>query len=123
MWIYHNQNPVGRNVSDCVVRAISLAEDETWDETFIQLSEYARQEGTLLDDVTLVEPYLNQRYDKICYKCQDCNITVDDFIDTHPTGTYLVTMKGHITCIKEGNLYDTWDCRQRKIWCVWKVKD
>ena len=48
-------------------------------------------------------------------------MTEGDFLETHPTGTYLVTMQGHITCVKEGILYDTWDCRNKLIWCAWEV--
>ena len=46
---------------------------------------------------------------------------VGDFIASHPTGVYLITMLGHITVVKEGTLYDTFDCRDRKIKDVWKV--
>ena len=37
-------------------------------------------------------------------------------------GTYLITMKNHITVIVDGVLYDTFDCRNKKMWCSWKVK-
>ena len=36
-------------------------------------------------------------------------------------GTYLVTMPGHITVIKNGTLYDTFDCRNRRMWNAWKT--
>ena len=39
-----------------------------------------------------------------------------------PIGIYLVTMKGHITCVKDGVLIDTFDCRDRYIWCAWLVE-
>lgn len=42
MFKYYNANPLKRNVSDCSVRAISLATEHTWDETYIMLSNYAR---------------------------------------------------------------------------------
>lgn len=31
MYKYYNANPLGRHVSDCSVRAISLATDRSWD--------------------------------------------------------------------------------------------
>lgn len=37
------------------------------------------------------------------------------------SGTYLVTMPGHITVIKNGTLYDTFDCRNRRMWNAWKT--
>jgi hypothetical protein len=122
MWEYKNKNPFGRQVNDCVVRAISLAEDREWDDVYQELTELARQEGTLLDDVTFVEPYLNDKYKKVCYRCKTFKTTLGDFIKSHQDGIFLVTMKGHITCVMDGVLYDTWDCRKRNIWCVWKVE-
>lgn len=122
MWQYHNRNPLKREVNDCVIRAISLAQNRSWNEVYDELSEYAKEQGTLLDDVTFVEPYLNERYSKECYRCKSCKLTLKDFAYTHKKGIYLVTMKGHITCVIDGVLYDTWDCSHRNIWCAWKVE-
>ena len=117
MYKFYNANARGNFVNDCVIRAISLAEHKTWDETYDELSEIAQEEGILLDDVNFVEPLLDKRYDRVCYN----NKYVWEFIVAHPIGTYLVTMKGHITCIIDGVLYDTFDCRDRVMWCAWEV--
>lgn len=122
MIVYHNQNPLGRRVNDCVVRAISFATKRSWDNIYEELSEIAREQGTLLDDSNFVEHYLNERYEKICYKCIGCNITLREFVNEHRKGTYLVTMRNHITCVKNGNIVDTWDCSDKKIWCAWNVE-
>lgn len=37
-------------------------------------------------------------------------------------GTYLVTMPNHITTVIDGVVYDTFDCRDRILWDVWKVE-
>lgn len=122
MWVYHNQNPAQRQVNDCVIRAISLAEDRSWDEVYYELSQIAQRECIILDDVDFVEPYLNKKYDKVCYRCKDCKLTLEEFARLNPTGVFLVTMKGHITCVVDGDIYDTWDCTDRFIWCAWKVE-
>lgn len=36
--------------------------------------------------------------------------------------TILITMNGHITCSKNGVIYDTFDCRDREAENVWLVK-
>jgi hypothetical protein len=41
MYKYYNANPLGRHVNDCTVRAISLATEKSWDETFEELSKFA----------------------------------------------------------------------------------
>lgn len=119
MYRYYNANSKGYDVNDCVIRAISRAEGKSWDETYIELSDIARRNGILLDDVNFVEPLLDYRYDRRCY---DNGYTVGRFARTHPVGTYLVTMDGHITCIKNGVILDTFDCSSRRIKCVWIVK-
>lgn len=121
MWRYHNSNPKKREVNDCVIRAISKAEDRSWDEVYSELSTLAQDQKILLDDMRFVEPYLDSKYDRVCYKCEGCRMTVGDFIRKNQKGTYLITMQGHITCVKNGTLFDTWDCRDKIIWCSWEV--
>ena len=118
MWKYYNANSKGNFVNDCVVRAISVAESKSWDKTYEELSDIAQSEGILLDDVNFVEGYLDKRYPRACHYSK----TVGEFLYEHTKGTYLITMQGHITVIKDGILYDTFDCRARRMWCAWKVK-
>lgn len=118
MYIYHNANKRGNFVNDCVVRAISVAENKSWDDTFLELSAIATYEGTMIDDVDFVEKYLNRRYPRKCY----VDTTLGEFMQKHPYGIYLVTMNGHITVVIDGVLYDTFDCRNRLIKCSWQVK-
>lgn len=118
MYKYYNANSKGNFVNDCVVRAISVAEGKTWDDTYEKLSDLAQEEGILLDDVNFVEDYLDKRYKRQCHYSK----TVGEFLEEHPKGTYLVTMEGHITVIIDGTLYDIFDCRNRRMWCVWTVK-
>lgn len=121
MWTYLNKNPYGREVNDCVVRAISEAEGKDWDEVYSELSTLAQKQGILLDDMRFVEPYLDSRYSRTCYKHNGERMTVGDFIREHTEGIYLITMQSHITCSIDGIIYDTWDCRDKPIWCAWEV--
>ena len=118
MYKFYNANTRGNFVNDCVVRAISVAEGKTWDETYEELSDIAQYEGILLDDVNFVENYLDERYKRVPH----CSKTVGELLEEHSQGTYLITMEGHITVAIDGVLYDTFDCRGRRIWCVWKVR-
>ena len=117
MYKFYNANARGRFTNDCVIRAISLAEDKTWNETYDELSEIAQRNGIILDDVNFIEPLLDSRYDRMCYKGK----YVGDFVEEHPKGTYLIVMRSHITCCRDGILYDTFDCRDRIMWCAWRV--
>ena len=101
MYKFYNANARGKFHNDCTVRAISLAEGKTWDETYEELSDIAQRNGIILDDVNFIEPLLDYRYERVCYREK----YVGDFIEEHPKGTYLITMKGHITCVIDGVLY------------------
>lgn len=118
MYKFYNANARGNFVNDCVVRAISVAERKTWDETYNRLSDIAQCEGTLIDDVNFVESYLDRNYKRVKHYSK----TVGEFIEEFPNGTYLITMEGHITVVIDSILYDTFDCRERRIWCVWQVQ-
>ena len=118
MYKFYNANIKGNFVNDCVIRAISVAEGKSWDKTYEELSDIAQEEGILLDDVNFVEKYLDKRYKRVSH----CSKTIGEFIDEYPRGVYLLTMRGHITVIINGVLYDTFDCRNRRMWCAWFVK-
>lgn len=118
MYKYYNANHQNRLVNDCTIRAISVAEGKTWQETYDELSEIAGRNGIILDDVNFIEPLLDSRYRRVCF----INKYVGDFVDEHPYGTYLLTMNGHITVCIDGVIYDTFDCLDRQLKCAWKVR-
>ena len=47
MYKFYNANPRGNFVNDCTIRAISLAEGKTWDETYMELSDIAQRNGII----------------------------------------------------------------------------
>lgn len=97
MYFYYNANSHGKFVNDCVIRAIAVAEGKTWDETYDDLSRIAKKNGILLDDVSFVDPLLDYRYSKVPFRNRT---TVGDFVASAPTGVYLITMRGHITVVR-----------------------
>ncbi len=117
MYKYMNVNPMHNNIEDCTVRSISVAEGISWDKAYDKLSDSARELGLMMNSVEAVEEYLDRRY----YTVPHYSKYVKEFIKEYPKGTYLVTMPGHITVIKDGVLYDTFDCRNRKMWNAWKI--
>ena len=66
MYEYYNANPFGRLVNDCTVRAISLATEKTWDETYRELSDYAREEGITFSEIEFINEYLAERFPRYC---------------------------------------------------------
>lgn len=52
----------------------------------------------------------------------DTKGTVGYISSLYPDNVLLITMLGHITCSKYGNIYDTFDCTEREAEYVWIVK-
>lgn len=121
MYIYYNANPYGRRVNDCTIRAISLATEKSWDDTYKELSAFARLQGIMLDDVSYIDSYLEYNFDKI-YESKNRNLTVGDFANKWYEGTFLITMRNHITCCINGIIYDTFDPSDRFIWGIYQIK-
>ncbi len=98
--IFYNANTFGHHVADCAIRSISVAEGISWDEAYKKLSDYARVRGLMISDVESIEEYLDDNYNRVCVE----DMTVGEFAESHPFGTYLVTMPGHITVIVDRRL-------------------
>lgn len=118
MFRYYNANPKGKKVEDCTIRAISVAEGISWDEAYDELSASARDLGLMMSSVEAVEEYLDNKYKRVPVYVE----TVGEFIDAHPYGTYLITMKDHITAVKNARNFDTFDPSDREIWSAWRVR-
>lgn len=118
MYRFYNANVLGNFVNDCTIRAISLAEGNTWDETYDKLSNLAQQEGTMMDDKYFIRNYLNKRYRRV-------NVTgsVGQVAAEYSDKVCLITMPSHITCSVYGCVVDSFDCRHRPAEFLWIVKD
>lgn len=106
-----NPNPLGSYVGDCVIRALSIAMDKSWSETYIDVCLH----GFLLCDMPSSNyvwgDYLKQSGYKSSFispECPNC-YTVKDFCKEHPSGRYIVGTGSHVLAIINGNYYDSWD--------------
>lgn len=119
MYKYYNANSHHLYIDDCTIRAISVAEDMSWSDAYIKLSDLAREKGMMVDSVDFIEEYLDERYDRECFE----KTSVGEFVEKHPTGVYLITMPNHITVAIDGVIYDTFDCTDRIMRCAWLVEE
>ena len=118
MWKHYNLNPTGKNVGDCTVRALSKALNQDWYATYFGLC----IEGALLGDMPSANSvwgaYLRRKGYQREFVPDD--VTVDDFSKAHPTGTYILALSGHVVCVQNGNLYDSWDSSNEIVLYCWK---
>lgn len=118
MYKFYNNNALGRFQNDCVIRAISLATNKSWDEVYEHLSDIAQYEGTMMDDRDFVTKYLSTKFKEIPTNRR----TVGEISEDYPKNILLITMNGHITCSKYGTIYDSFDPRNRMAESIFVVK-
>lgn len=118
---YLNVNPLGEEEQDCVCRAISLATGYDYYEIADKL--YLTAELFDCDElcVCCYRHLLDYVFDFPKVRCQ--GLTVEEFLDEHPYGTYILRMNGHCTCIINGRLFDTYDCLHRVLTDAWQVEN
>ena len=117
MFKYYNANPYGNNVSDCVIRSLSVLTNRNWHDVYDELSDLANDVGLLFSNVNFVEDYLDKRYKRTCHYSK----TLKEFTEEFPKGKYAVTMDNHITAVIDGYIIDSFDPSERVIRCSWKI--
>ena len=111
MWVEFNNNPVGRRVGDCAVRAVSVALDVPWEKAYALIASNGYLMGDVISSDAVWGAVLREHGFKravIENECPDC-YTAADFAADHPHGIYVLGFGGHTATIKDGNLYDSWN--------------
>ena len=116
---------MGAKVGDCVVRALSKALGQKWEETYIDLC----VEGCLRCDMPSANAvwgaYLRRKgfeREIIPNTCPEC-YTVEDFCADHPNGTYILALDGHVVSVVDGQYYDTWQSGREVPIYYWHRKE
>ena len=117
MWLKYDPNPVPsrRKRGDCVIRALTIATDKSWDTIYWELCHLGRQFGNWGKDNVVWRQYLRDhgylQY-SVPNTCPVC-YTVRDFCRDHPRGIYIVCTGlndgDHVVAIQNGSYYDSWD--------------
>lgn len=121
-YVMYNPNPSQHRVGDCVVRAISKATGQDWEDTYVGLSAYGFMLGDMPNANHVWGAYLRKKgYTRsiIDDKGLD-NYTVLDFCHDNPVGTYILAIDGHVVCVIDGCYYDSWDSGQEIPLYCWR---
>lgn len=116
---YYNINPEGDKIGDCVCRAISFASKIPYN-----VIKYKLKLNAELYECDFINKFCYSHFieDVLGYKQVNCdNLTVREFAELHPFGTYLIRIQGHLTCIKDAVCYDIWNCLDELCDIVWEV--
>lgn len=111
MFKYYNPNPEGKNVGDCVIRAVSNLLSQSWDQTYIDICICGLIHHDMPSGNAVWGKYLadkGYRRGILPDKCPAC-YTVRDFAEEHPEGSYLLVLDSHVVSVIDGDYFDTWD--------------
>ena len=124
MWIRCNPNPLGKQTSDCVVRAIAIATNKSWRRVYEGLCGLGNTECEMPNSNYVWGLYLKEHGAKqflLPESCPAC-ITVKAFCRKYPEGTYVIGTGSHAVAVIDGDWYDSWDSGEEVPTYFWRVE-
>lgn len=118
MFSFYNPNPTGKNVGDCAVRALSKALGQDWLVTYLSICIQGALAGDMPSANAVWGAYLAQHGFR--RRLAPDGVTVSEFARAHPSGVYVLALSGHVVCIIDGTLYDTWDSSREVVLYYWR---
>ena len=119
-----NVNPKGKAAGDCVARAISQALGKSWEDTIREMTEFGIKKGYTFNEDKTVKAYLeSQGYTTYSEprNAQNKKISLKEFLKWFPHITAVVKVGSHhITYVKDGKCYDSWDCTKNTVHRYWR---
>ncbi len=119
-----NNNPKNKITNDCVIRAIALATNNKWENVYRELAEQGIKKGLMINDRNNWKAYLKSlgyEQQKMPRKVDRKRYTLKEFCEelAEKDKIYIVKVAGHLTCIKDKKLYDTWNCSNKCVGNYW----
>ena len=121
---YYNPNPLKKETSDCVVRAITLLTEKSWDVVYSELYEIGYKLKVMPNSDEAWKEYLiinGYTYYPLKATKGQKRMTVDKFTRTesYNKGRYLLRVANHLVTCVNGYSYDIWDCSNCCIYGIW----
>ena len=119
--IRYNPNPLEKNVGDCTVRALSKALGQDWEKTYAGLALEGFLRGDMPSGNAVWGAYLRRHGYRRELAPED--VTVAEFADAHPNGSYILALSGHVVCVQDNTLYDTWPSGNEVVLYYWEKRE
>lgn len=112
-------------VGDCVTRAIAIATETDYKQVYDELNKLSKESGSKGTSrgghsTKIVRKYM----EKIGWKWKPlmgigtgCKVHLEK--DELPKGIIICKLSKHIVCVKDGIIYDTYDCSRDGMRCVY----
>lgn len=118
-------------VGDCVTRAIANGTGMDYKEVYDLINSYSKQEhitkkkkhkssardGVYTETARKVLEDLGWKWVPTMFIGRGCQVHLKE--DELPNGTLIVKLSKHLTCVKDGKLYDTYNCTRDGTRCVY----
>lgn len=115
-FVKYQPNPQQNKTGDCSIRAYCKAEGMEWDDAYDIAVKYGKTCAALPDDANVVDTILTQEFGYSGEKLKkDKKVTVNEFCLANPTGTFILSMRGHVVTVVDGKYYDSWDSGKKKV--------
>ena len=121
-YIHYNPNPANKSVGDCVVRALTILLDDTWENVYADITMQGRfmydmpSSDAVWGEYLSVNGFTKHILPNTCPNCY----TIYDFVRDHPHGMYLVATGTHVVAVVDGNFYDTSNSGNEMIIYYWR---
>lgn len=119
-----NANPKGLKSADCVIRAISKATGDSWEETYKGLFELSMKMKRVFNEKQVYEKYLEQKgwvKQKMPRHSDNTRFTVGELVDDYVYGPMIISVAHHLTFAEDRVLYDTWNCGRKSVGNYWTI--
>lgn len=121
-----NPHPEGKNVRDCVKRAITLATGKPYKEVALELNRHKKLTGAdNFNDNTNWKSYvknvLNGIYISFPAVKGLSRMSGKTFAEQYRKGSYVLVMAGHLAACVDGTVLDSWDSTDKCVYGAWRV--
>ena len=132
-----NVNPHGVLTQDCVIRALTLFLNKPYEKVLSDLLNIYKRTGYHIGDTVCFMQYLNTlnitdridielkyKLSDMCVAIQNNNFKYFPKLNTDNSAELLVLLKNsHLTYVKNGIIYDTWNCSTMPVMCCFIKKN
>lgn len=113
---YFTANKVG----DCVTRAVAIAVNKDYKEVYDEITKlvgYTPRNGVRKQDTKKVMKHFGGRWVATMTIGSGCKVHLND--SELPSGRIVCNLSGHVTCVIDGVINDTYDCSRNGTRCVY----
>jgi len=107
--------------SDCVIRSIAIASDDSYRATLTDICALAVELGSVPTEQWLYSKYLERRGFIKLGTPRDGTGRKIRLRDLDGIGSKVVNVSGHLTAVVDGEVRDIWDCRSKCCNSVWQL--